>query len=234
MSPIWCRLPVNHYAHVAMQESKSLLRNGFPCWIADLNWVLSHLPGWLALGTHIGNMDISQLLSLQKAVVRRCDGHLCDVLLNSTKCSPAHRRLGALASIMFASHVLAIERLRWGERYRTPVAREWRLCCFCRARVEDKVHTLIECRGDSLHSLHPVRDAMRLDVMAITPDFSWRSDARTVLLHLLHDVRLSVPVARFIYKFWTSSIQCLCMSRHPTYIPLSCLHTHNGTVFDLS
>ena len=32
------RLPDNHYAHIALQESKSLLRDGFPCWIADLNW----------------------------------------------------------------------------------------------------------------------------------------------------------------------------------------------------
>ena len=38
------RLPDNHYAHIALQESKSLLRDGFSCWIADLNWVISHLP----------------------------------------------------------------------------------------------------------------------------------------------------------------------------------------------
>ena len=28
-------VPGTHYAHLAMQESKSLLRNGFPCWIAS-------------------------------------------------------------------------------------------------------------------------------------------------------------------------------------------------------
>jgi hypothetical protein len=57
------QLPVNHYAHVARQEStKSLLRNGVPCWIADLNGLFFpsqlvffplHLPGGLALDTHV-------------------------------------------------------------------------------------------------------------------------------------------------------------------------------------
>ena len=47
------QLPVNHYAHMAKQVSKSLLHNRFqvPCWIADLNWVISHLLGGLALDT---------------------------------------------------------------------------------------------------------------------------------------------------------------------------------------
>ena len=106
----------------------------------------------------------------------------------------------AFTSIMFSSHALAVERLRWGERYRAPVPREWRLCRFCRAHVEDEAHALIECRGDSLHDLHPVREAMRSDIIAVVPDFTWGSDAHTVLLHLLHDIRVSVPVARFIYK----------------------------------
>ena len=53
--------------------------------------------------------------------------------------------------------------------------------------------------GDHLHNLLPIRDAMRLDVMAIVHDLSWQSDTRTQLLHLLHDIRLPVPVARFIY-----------------------------------
>ena len=79
-------LPVGHYAYGAVQESKSLLRNGFSCWIADLNWVISHLPGGLASGTDVADMDIPQLLSLQKAIGRHCDAHLTDALMGSTKC----------------------------------------------------------------------------------------------------------------------------------------------------
>ena len=44
-----CLNPDNHYPHIALQESKSLLHDGFPCWIADVNWVISHLPGGLCL-----------------------------------------------------------------------------------------------------------------------------------------------------------------------------------------
>lgn len=99
---------------------------------------------------------------------------------------PAHRR--AFTSIMFSSNAFAVERLRcqWGERYRAPVPREWRLCRFCRASVEDEVHALMECRGDNWHDLVSVREAMRLDVTVtvVIPDFSWHWDSRTLLLHL--------------------------------------------------
>ena len=50
-------LPDMHYAHAALRESISLLRKGFPCWIADLNWVISHLPGSDVYETHVEDMD---------------------------------------------------------------------------------------------------------------------------------------------------------------------------------
>ena len=220
-------LPVGHYAYGALQESKSLLRNGFSCWIADLNWVISHLPGGLASGTDVATMDIPQLLSLQKAIVRHCDAHLTDALMGSTKCYllkgrlelgadggplkvvrklrqylvlpviPAHRR--AFTSILFSTHGLAVERLRWRERYRDPVPREWCLCRFCRANVEDEVHALLECEGDISHPLGPLRDALRMEVDVLVPDFAWHSDSLTLLLRLLHDSQLPVPVAKYVY-----------------------------------
>ena len=86
------RLPDNHYAHIALQESKSLLRDGFPCWIGDLNWVISHLPGWGCV-SHVEDMDVAQLISLQKAIERSCDEHLFGILSDSTKCSLLMGRL---------------------------------------------------------------------------------------------------------------------------------------------
>ena len=53
---------------------------------------------------------------------------------------PAHQK--TFTSIAFSSHSLAIKRLCWRKRYRTPVLRKWCLCNFCHARVEDKVHAL--------------------------------------------------------------------------------------------
>ena len=58
----------------------------------------------------------------------------------------------------------------------------------------------MDCQGDHLHDLLAVRNAMRSDVVSIVPDFNWQSDTRTQLLHLLHDVRLPVPVAKFIFR----------------------------------
>ena len=220
------QLPDHHYAHVALRESMSLLRHGFPCWVADLNWVISHLPGGLTEDTHVEDMDIAQLLSLQKLVVKSCDEHLNSMLMNSTKCSllrgrlelgangggstvvrvmrhylalpiiPAHRK--AITSVMFSSHDLAIERLRWRERYRDPVPREWRLCRFCRASVEDEVHALLEC----CHAprLLELREEMRREVAAVLPGFYWHPDLRIQLLRLLHDKRLPVPIAKFIFN----------------------------------
>ena len=93
----------------------------------------------------------------------------------------------AFTSIMFSSHALAVERLRWGERYRAPVPREWRLCRFCRAHVEDEAHTLIECRGDSMmHNLHPVREAVRSDIRKISIKLSGLSRLSSQISLLSH------------------------------------------------
>ncbi|KAK0457408.1 uncharacterized protein EV420DRAFT_1309648 [Desarmillaria tabescens] len=56
---------------------------------------------------------------------------------------PAHRK--ALTRLFVSSHILAIEVLRWGERYRPKTPREWRLCRFCKIAVEDEAHALLRC-----------------------------------------------------------------------------------------
>ncbi|KAK0441943.1 hypothetical protein EV421DRAFT_1711229, partial [Armillaria borealis] len=44
-----------------------------------------------------------------------------------------------------SSHVLAVEVLRWSERYRPRIPHEWRLCRFCKIAVEDEIHALLRC-----------------------------------------------------------------------------------------
>ncbi|EIN12216.1 hypothetical protein PUNSTDRAFT_130486 [Punctularia strigosozonata HHB-11173 SS5] len=44
--------------------------------------------------------------------------------------------------MIVSDHSLAIERLRWAERYHPKVPREWRLCRFCEAAIEDPGHIL--------------------------------------------------------------------------------------------
>ena len=194
-------------------------------------------------------MEVPQLLSLQKAILRHCDNHLQDMVLTSVKCVmirgrldldinrgrmnvirkmrhyleipiiPAHRR--AITSIMFSSHGLAVERLRWKERYRGPVPREWHLCRFCLTQVEDEVHALMDCQGDRSHQLVLIREVMRREVHNILPDFEWHLDSEsyTQLQYLLHDGRLSVPIAAFVYKVLTH------FDSVPMYIPAPFLYT---------
>ena len=46
---------------------------------------------------------------------------------------------------MMSTHALAVERLRYQERYRAPIPHQSRLCRFCRSAVEDEVHALLQC-----------------------------------------------------------------------------------------
>jgi hypothetical protein len=239
------QLPGSHYAHLAMLESKSLLRNGFPCWIADLNWVISHLPGGGDYEAHVEEMDSVQLLALQKSLERQCDTHLHSILHYSAKCPmlkgrseldrngrlthvvrkmrhyltlpaiPAHRN--AFIALMFSSHGLAVERLRWRERYRAPVPRQWRLCRFCRAAVEDEVHALVVCVGHP--QLLVLRDTLRSEVGDIVPLFPWNADHDNQLRSLLHDRRLAVPLAKFIYNVLN------IFSSVPMYVPAPHLYS---------
>ncbi|KAK0436101.1 hypothetical protein EV421DRAFT_2086799 [Armillaria borealis] len=41
-----------------------------------------------------------------------------------------------------SSHVVAVELLRWSERYCPYIPCVWRLCRFCRVAVEDEQHAL--------------------------------------------------------------------------------------------
>ncbi|KAJ7753596.1 hypothetical protein DFH07DRAFT_718271, partial [Mycena maculata] len=43
-------------------------------------------------------------------------------------------------------HALAMERVRWSERYKSEVPRRWRLCRFCKDHSEDVIHALFVCK----------------------------------------------------------------------------------------
>jgi hypothetical protein len=128
---------------------------------------------------------------------------------------------------MFSTHSLAVERLRWKERYRAPVPREWRLCRFCRGGVEDEVHALLVCQGHPGFS--PLRLAMQADVQALLPGFHWgtascHTQVTRRLLVLLHDRRLAVLMAKFIYDILN------IFDSHPMFIPPPYLYSPLLTV----
>ncbi|KAK0421789.1 hypothetical protein EV421DRAFT_643098 [Armillaria borealis] len=78
---------------------------------------------------------------------------------------PAHRK--ALTRLLVSSHVLAVEVLRWSERYRPYIPRDWRLCRFCRVAVEDEPHVLLVCAAAP--GLTCLRRKFIVDVCCICP-----------------------------------------------------------------
>jgi hypothetical protein len=51
----------------------------------------------------------------------------------------------ALTHAVLSGHALAMERMRWAERYKPEVPRKWRLCRFCKDHLEDAIHALFVC-----------------------------------------------------------------------------------------
>jgi hypothetical protein len=52
----------------------------------------------------------------------------------------------ALTHAVLSGHALAMERMRWAERYKDPVPRKWRLCRFCKDHLEDAIHAMFVCK----------------------------------------------------------------------------------------
>ena len=218
------RLPPSHYAYAALQESKALFFAGFPSWIGDLNWVIGHLPGQTT-PVHVEIMSYEELVNLRDDLDRTCDQSLQSFVDSSPKCLlirgrleaagngqrvhmtrklrhylstplvPAHRR--AFTSIMLSSHALAVERLRYQERYRPPVPHAWRLCRFCRVDVEDEVHVLLKC--DARSDLLALRAVFWQDVARMVGVLPQTPNSLALLVILLTDRRLTERVAKYIY-----------------------------------
>ncbi|KAJ7689275.1 hypothetical protein B0H17DRAFT_897896, partial [Mycena rosella] len=47
---------------------------------------------------------------------------------------------------VLSGHALAMERMRWSERYKPQVPKKWRLCRFCEDHLEDAVHATFVCK----------------------------------------------------------------------------------------
>jgi hypothetical protein len=68
--------------------------------------------------------------------------------------SPEHRL--ALTKMVLSSHSLAIERRRWKERGKKIVPKQWRLCRFCYAYIEDPAHAMFVCENPELVPIRSV------------------------------------------------------------------------------
>ncbi|KAJ7118019.1 hypothetical protein C8R43DRAFT_960516 [Mycena crocata] len=62
----------------------------------------------------------------------------------------------ALTHAVLSGHSLAMERMRWAERYKDQVPKKWRLCRFCRDHLEDAIHAMFMCKYNPLIELRKV------------------------------------------------------------------------------
>jgi hypothetical protein len=82
------QLPCCHYAYAALQETKNLLRGGYPSWIGDLNWAIQHLPSLAMRSVRTEDMDCEQLEELRMTLQDACDDVLQNVLESSSLVVP--------------------------------------------------------------------------------------------------------------------------------------------------
>jgi hypothetical protein len=68
--------------------------------------------------------------------------------------NPKHRI--ALTQAVLSGHALAMERMRWAERYKDQVPKKWRLCRFCKDHLEDIVHAFFVCKHPPLQQIRSV------------------------------------------------------------------------------
>ncbi|PBK70984.1 hypothetical protein ARMSODRAFT_864056, partial [Armillaria solidipes] len=166
-------LPEDHYAYLALQQSIALRRSHLPSWFGDIQRVLARLAPTLHIDYDaLSEPTVTELIiavegacldgineeinsKVKGAILRLSMRYIPGIhglqprrktLARRAYLSvliPAHRK--ALTRLFLSSHVLAVEVLRWSERYRPRIPREWRLCRFCKIAVEDEIHALLRC-----------------------------------------------------------------------------------------
>lgn len=202
-------LPPAHYARIALMDADGLASVGKPSWLSDLRYVLMHLPLPVSLPP-LQNVsddvlkDVINSISASMTWWLKCEMqspkmYLLHGRLEPRKYMPAvhktmifrhyldvansqHRK--ALTRLVLSDHCLGVEQLR-----RTPngaaIARDQRLCRFCRSVVETPEHALLECHGDGV--LFSLRTDFLRGVFQSVPAFAelWQSASRLGFLKAL-------------------------------------------------
>lgn len=216
------KLPPNHYAKAAFTNSFLLAQGGYASWVTDLQAALSSLPEPVVL-TGADFADAESLLRVQTTISASCSLFWRTQVDNSAKCYmiqgrtdhsqngtslrfrdylqisiPAYRR--AFTTLVLSDHALAVQRLRYPERHRLPIPREWRLCRFCRLQVETEYHALLECELND--DLVVCRQKFLEDIYVKVPELRrlrLSLDAKDFLLCLLRCVPILNRVGKFIF-----------------------------------
>ncbi|KAE9406920.1 hypothetical protein BT96DRAFT_954712 [Gymnopus androsaceus JB14] len=171
-------LPQAHLANAALENAFLLSNCGYANWINDLVNVLYHLPFPVACST-TDLRDPERIIKLTEDVLKSCEASVHSSLQTHVRTHFLRNRvefndqdhqqrsipiltlrpyltaitvpkhLHAFTCLIMSCHALSIERLRYAERYRPLIPRNWRLCCFCQTGIEDECHALLTCEGSS-------------------------------------------------------------------------------------
>ncbi|KAL0568902.1 hypothetical protein V5O48_013072 [Marasmius crinis-equi] len=215
---------------MALKDSLLLASAQLPNWSSDLIWVLrnvlppnTHVPPSLLSSEDM--IDDTRKLLMQSA-----EQWAADALQQSSKlillqnrqeidrrglpvpAEPLKRRFylqhitipkhrTAYIRLVTSNHALAVERLRWAERRRPHIPREWRLCRFCRTEVEDEAHALLECTASP--SLVDLRAVFLAKLFQDTPSLQQSfptADRLQFLRTFLHRHETLPLVAKFVFQ----------------------------------
>lgn len=169
----------NRLACAAYRDSLDLLRCGSPCWLGDLLnvsrvlcptlfaplssgvaleplCIRSHLLSAVSQSLTASITQCTKLSLLRSLRFRDRRGLLppprvlFDPSLQPYLRIPHAKSRNDLVRLLFSAHTLAVELLRYPSRSRPAFPRSARLCRLCGAGIEDEVHVLLTCRGDSI------------------------------------------------------------------------------------
>ncbi|EJD36320.1 hypothetical protein AURDEDRAFT_24529, partial [Auricularia subglabra TFB-10046 SS5] len=141
--------PPETYIRAAVRECIALTSAGHQGWLMDLQLVIlqlrgsGRLPQLADLSAETTQIDTNKKLYLlrnRKGPVLALRRYL---LLENAQ----HRK--AMTRILLSCHALAVERLRWPQRYRARVDFDDRLCRFCLTSVETPEHILLKCGANA-------------------------------------------------------------------------------------
>jgi hypothetical protein len=219
----------DHYAWLALQDSYCLFLDGKQGYWMDLVYALGRLPVPIHLPA-LTELTSEKCEALGKSVytaamkyldyqvaksprlyllrdrlepvkdelprpITACLRHYMTLVVNSR-----HRK--ALTRLLLGHHCLAIERLRYEERYFKASPRARRLCRFGCARVETAEHALFFCDGslDVMERRAAFVVRMRRLVPAVTQIS--RENATQVLKKLIFDRDTVCKTAKFVHQIF--------------------------------
>lgn len=218
---------VSLYARTAMLDSWNLCMEGHSGWAMDLMYVLRELPSPVQLPP-LPEASPEDIRRVKKAVNHACRAWLQHEIEQSPKLYLLHGRLEplgqgeykavvmylrnylrvinanhrkAVTRLLLSGHNLALERMRWADRYHESVPRERRLCRFCSAAVESPEHALLLCTGSE--ELVSLRDTFLTSIALVLPSLRDRISPSTAVIcvqQILFREDTIQQAARFVYE----------------------------------